>query len=133
MNKEDLTATITNIIQQELMRATKGKCIEKANFAEFIGYVGNSVINCFAFNSSLSYSGATFHMCSSRSLMSKTKIITSPVIVHLPDGSIKTVKNIGEVKLRKITLKNVLYVPDFKHNLLSVQLLRDSNLGVLFY
>lgn len=54
--------------------------------------------------------------------------------VGLPDGNTKRVNQIGTVKLTpKITLRNVLHIPDFKTNLLSVSKVAEgSNARVIF-
>lgn len=55
-------------------------------------------------------------------------------IMILPDGTKKVVTHIGSIKLSdKIELKDVLYIPQFKYNLLSVgQLLQESQISVVF-
>jgi len=52
----------------------------------------------------------------------------------LPDGTLKQVSMVGEIPLNsQLTLYNVLYVPGFKFNLLSVsKLLADYSLCALF-
>lgn len=54
--------------------------------------------------------------------------------VQIPDGSIKLVSYIGDVKLtRNIVLRDGLYVPDFMFNLISIgKLVPDSSLKVIF-
>uniref|UniRef100_A0A803NEP2 Retrovirus-related Pol polyprotein from transposon TNT 1-94-like beta-barrel domain-containing protein n=1 Tax=Chenopodium quinoa TaxID=63459 RepID=A0A803NEP2_CHEQI len=50
------------------------------------------------------------------------------VKVSLPDGTVNLVKHVGNVSLNQIvTLENVFYIPQFKHNLLSVGRLLDKN------
>ncbi|GJV30428.1 pyridoxal 5'-phosphate synthase-like subunit PDX1.2 [Tanacetum coccineum] len=57
------------------------------------------------------------------------------IIVHLPDGSSKTVTIVGSVKLTPtLILTNVFYVPDFQLNLLSAgQLSQNNQLVAHFY
>lgn len=65
-------------------------------------------------------SGASDHMTSNKT-MSNLKTLEKEVRVGLPDGSIKTVKELGTVRLNDdIVLTNVFHVDGFKHNLLSV-------------
>ncbi|KAK9741079.1 hypothetical protein RND81_03G079800 [Saponaria officinalis] len=73
--------------------------------------------------------GASDHMTSNLSLLHDVKNLNKSIMVDLPDGSIKLVKTIGKVFLTsKITLNKVLYVQDFKQNLLSVgKLIENSN------
>ncbi|KAK9741235.1 hypothetical protein RND81_03G091300 [Saponaria officinalis] len=79
-------------------------------------------------------SGATDHMTCYKSLFTELRPLSKPVNVALPDGSIKVVKLAGDIAIHpKITLTNVLYLPDFRHNLLSVQrLLHASSLFMIF-
>ncbi|KAL4580943.1 hypothetical protein LXL04_017149 [Taraxacum kok-saghyz] len=66
--------------------------------------------------------GATAHMCSNLSNMKKLSTVQKYTPIYLPDGSIKSVSHTGMIELNpKIVLKNVLHVPDFKCNLLSVK------------
>jgi len=61
--------------------------------------------------------------------------LAKPINVILPDASIKIVTTIGQVSLLpNLTLHNVLYVPDFKYNLLSVsKLLQNQTLYARFH
>ncbi|GER54231.1 retinol-binding protein 4 [Striga asiatica] len=74
--------------------------------------------------------GASKHICSNPNLISHCVDISMPVVVNLPDGSKFEVNKIGEVKLNEnLLLKDVLFVPEFKYNLLSVgQLIEYNNL-----
>ncbi|GAU15708.1 hypothetical protein TSUD_307180 [Trifolium subterraneum] len=65
-------------------------------------------------------SGATDHACSSLSMFSHyTKV--SPIPVRLPNGSIVNTDIIGDIHITDtIALTNVLYLPHFTYNLLSV-------------
>lgn len=52
----------------------------------------------------------------------------SLITVCLCDGTLKLVDKIGNVMLTSsVILQNVLYAPDFKHNLLSIEKLLDQN------
>jgi len=61
--------------------------------------------------------------------------LPKPIYITWPDGSLKTVTLGGNVQLDdNITLRKVLYVPEFKFNLLSVtKLLADQNLCIHLY
>ena len=54
--------------------------------------------------------------------------------ISLPDGTMKTVKHIGNVKLSSyLVLTNVLYIPEFRFNLLSIpKLVIQQNISVIF-
>ncbi|CAH9138233.1 unnamed protein product, partial [Cuscuta epithymum] len=78
--------------------------------------------------------GASDHMTFDSSIFSITKNLEKPIKVGLPDGSIKSVIMIGDVNLTdEIILKDVLFLPGFQHNLLSVgKLLDDTGYSVIF-
>ncbi|XP_074270843.1 uncharacterized protein LOC141594750 [Silene latifolia] len=78
--------------------------------------------------------GASDHMTSNLSLLHDLKCLPRPVYVGLPDGSVKIVYQTGTAKITdRIILHNVLFLPDFKQNLLSVgKLIASSGLLVLF-
>ncbi|KAK9724136.1 hypothetical protein RND81_05G050700 [Saponaria officinalis] len=63
--------------------------------------------------------GASDHMTSFFSQLHDVQTLTTPLLVALPEGTIKKVFQVGTVSLTpQIVLHNVLYIPDFKHNLL---------------
>jgi hypothetical protein len=65
-------------------------------------------------------SGATDHVCAALSLFTAYRKVTA-IPVKLPNGNIVTTDIIGDIKLTtEITLKNVLYMPHFSFNLISV-------------
>ncbi|KAK9677429.1 hypothetical protein RND81_11G142700 [Saponaria officinalis] len=78
--------------------------------------------------------GVSDHMTSHMSLMTDVHTLHKPVLVALPDGTIKVVHTVGTVVLPDfISLQHVLYVPDFKQNLLSVgRLIENGNVSVVF-
>ncbi|KAK6149665.1 hypothetical protein DH2020_017190 [Rehmannia glutinosa] len=78
--------------------------------------------------------GASRHICSFPNLVTKSNLLLSPVTVHLPDGTSVPVTHSGNVQLSSaITLTDVLIVPSFKYNLLSIsQLLEGNRLECVF-
>ncbi|KAK9673116.1 hypothetical protein RND81_12G147300 [Saponaria officinalis] len=67
-------------------------------------------------------SGATDHMTSEKRMFCALRTLSKPISVGLPDGTRKIVKGKGDVIIHpSIMLKDVLYLSDFKHNLISVQ------------
>jgi hypothetical protein len=65
-------------------------------------------------------SGASHHICASLSVFHSYSEIT-PMIIKLPNGNHVTTKYAGTIVISPIfTLKEVLYVPDFNINLISV-------------
>lgn len=61
--------------------------------------------------------------------------LDKPIKIHLPDGSSRTVAYGGTTRLNKdIILTEVLFVPNFTHNLISVaQLIQSNGVKCLFY
>ncbi|XP_074318134.1 uncharacterized protein LOC141654926 [Silene latifolia] len=80
------------------------------------------------------YTGASDHMSPWLSLFMNLRKLNHYLCINLPDGRVKTVTQIGDIRINaSILLRNVLFVPDFRHNLLSVgRLAVDSGLQVLF-
>ncbi|KAL2906665.1 Retrovirus-related Pol polyprotein from transposon RE1 [Bienertia sinuspersici] len=67
-------------------------------------------------------------MCCNIALFSTINSLKQPLKIGLPDGNIKYINQIGFVRLTSsITLYNILFVPEFKPNLLSVGRLLDHN------
>ncbi|KAL0427143.1 UNVERIFIED_CONTAM: Copia protein [Sesamum latifolium] len=70
--------------------------------------------------------GATNHMCARLNTLTKIQTLSHQTLVYLPDGSSKPL--LGTVILHEqLTLSNVLYIPTFNFNLLSVQKLCSSS------
>lgn len=79
-------------------------------------------------------SGASSHVCYDVDMLVSSYRLEKPVNVHLPDGTVKIVTHCGDARINKyIYLKEVLLVPGFTHNLLSVaQLNQDSGTKCVF-
>lgn len=66
-------------------------------------------------------SGASDHMTSSLQNMVNVKLAPSTFTITLPTGATAVITHIGDVMLRNgLRLTNVLHVPQFNHNLLSI-------------
>lgn len=105
---------------------------KSTNFTTFAGYSGTS--HSTTFGEWVIDSGATSHMCSTINLFTPFNKGHSAHQVILPDGSYQAVTHMSIVPLStRLHLKNVLYVPLFKFNLLSVgQLLEEEKISVIF-
>ncbi|XP_074306150.1 uncharacterized protein LOC141641385 [Silene latifolia] len=79
--------------------------------------------------------GASDHITLDISLMHNVVVLSHPLSVALPDGTLKPVYKTGTVYLTsEITLFDVLLIPDFQANLLSVgKLITRSKLTVTFF
>ncbi|KAH0680291.1 hypothetical protein KY284_021376 [Solanum tuberosum] len=77
--------------------------------------------------------GVTNHMTSDLRLLYET-CKQQGQHVHLPDGSKTFISHIGQCRLPQGVIQNVLHVPDFEYNLLSVsKLIRELQCCMTFY
>ncbi|KAK9061911.1 hypothetical protein SSX86_019095 [Deinandra increscens subsp. villosa] len=93
-----------------------------------------------ACNSSLLHSkwiidtGASDHMCHDIHLFSDIHLLHKPVSIGLPNGQVIKVTHTGTVIINSnLSLFNVLHIPQFTHNLLSVPKLCESTKGILLF
>lgn len=90
---------------------------------EYAGTISATMIEFdnIEINSWIIDSGATTHMCNDIKQLDNISTIIHLNIVNLLDGSVKKVTKIGSVRITpKLILKEVLYTPYFKFNLMSV-------------
>ena len=94
----------------------------------------SSLYNALPNGSWIIDSGATMHVCSDLARFSGLSTVTG-VKVSLPNGHKEPISHIGSIIVSPtITLHNVLYVPSFRFNLISVRcLLVDNNSSAHFY
>ena len=80
-------------------------------------------------------SGASNHMTGNGKFLSEGSSAKNQPRIRLPTGETSAIAHFGTVELKNgITLKKVLHVPAFKHNLLSVQkLTQDGGYTVNFH
>ncbi|KAL2943131.1 Retrovirus-related Pol polyprotein from transposon TNT 1-94 [Bienertia sinuspersici] len=80
-------------------------------------------------------SGATHHMTCNRESMCEMVEMKDAPRISLPTGQTSGVRATGKLILKNgIELKNVMLIPSFKQNLLSIQKLsKDSNYKVIFW
>lgn len=79
--------------------------------------------------------GALDHMTPDLQTLLNSKFLSTTPIINLPTGDITTISHSGTVILSSdLVLQNVMCVPSFKDNLLSVQMLvKDANCEVQFF
>ncbi|KAL5537407.1 hypothetical protein UlMin_045834 [Ulmus minor] len=87
-------------------------------------FAGNNTSFCS--NSWIIDSGATHHVCNNLAMFDSS-VAVHDVKVTLPNGINVPILRIGSVHLSQaVKLHNVLYVPNFKYNLLSVSAFTDN-------
>ncbi|KAK4390206.1 Retrovirus-related Pol polyprotein from transposon RE1 [Sesamum angolense] len=108
-------------VRQELLKLMKGKMVQDSLQVNFAHTTDDFI-------------GATSHMCARLNVLSNPRSPSHKTMVHLPDGSSQPVESLGDVTLHDhLTITNVLYVPRFAYNLLSVQkLCQDSHVSFIF-
>lgn len=86
-------------------------------------------VNCWIVDS-----GASDHICYNSKLFTSMTLLPQSIPVKLPNGSVIPVTHVGAIPITpEIMLERVLFVPLFKHNLLSVaRLVSDHKLVVHF-
>lgn len=79
-------------------------------------------------------SGASDHMCGDYNMLIDPVATKHEPKINLPTGETSVISHTGKVRLRNgLTLNNVLYIPSFKHNLISAnKLCIDANCKVVF-
>uniref|UniRef100_A0A803LD36 Uncharacterized protein n=1 Tax=Chenopodium quinoa TaxID=63459 RepID=A0A803LD36_CHEQI len=103
------------------MKSQKEAEAKEINAKGYAMMAGNLCLFSSSADKWLLDSGATDHIFSDIALFAKLTPVLTPYYITIPDGSRILVKNTGVVKLNdEISLLNVLHVPDFKFNLISV-------------
>ncbi|KAK9683886.1 hypothetical protein RND81_10G172200 [Saponaria officinalis] len=126
-------------VVKEMYKVFQNPPTSESNFPKFGGMILVSIVNSGIIPSSVVSwiidSGASDHMTFTLFDFTKYFRLPKPVAVTLPDGQQKLVNFCGTVALTdKLCLHNVLYLPDFKHKLLSLgKLLEDSKLVANFH
>ncbi|KAF7808414.1 Retrovirus-related Pol polyprotein from transposon TNT 1-94 [Senna tora] len=135
----EIASMVSQIIKQEMGKYFKGKEGEEhVNFANLMNFAGNTQNGNFlslTHGSWILDTGASSHICSNINLVQQNFFLNPPIKVHLPDSSTKPVHTKGQVVLHsKLTLHNVLLIPSFDFNLLSVnKLVKETNLHLIFH
>ncbi|KAL2249992.1 UNVERIFIED_CONTAM: Copia protein [Sesamum indicum] len=138
--ESSLQHTLSEIVKTEIKKALQGEESSQyfSNYAESEEFAGMS-LKPTAFmnkieNTWVIGSGASAHMCANAALFDFLKPLDNETSIKLPNGIVQKVKLAGNIRLTKsILLTEVLYVPDFKYNLLSAnRLCRDNPFKVIF-
>ncbi|XP_019224054.1 PREDICTED: uncharacterized protein LOC109205763 [Nicotiana attenuata] len=138
---KDQYSQLMTLLQQSQISASSHSppLLASANFAgKLMPYEGVSYRACMLSSVNgivwIIDSGATDHMTSIKSLLFDIITLPIPYLVPLPNGYKVKVTNVGSLALfPDLILHNVLYIPSFKHNLISVhKLLNHCNDVVQF-
>lgn len=126
------SASFSEMIQHGIQKYVKGK--DEANAANASYFAADFAGTTCSTNSSLKNSkwivdyGASNHISGDLSLFSQLREVKGIRTIFLPDGSVKRVKYVGDISLNfNILLKEVLYIPEFQYNLMSVHKLALSS------
>jgi hypothetical protein len=105
--------------------------IRQANFA---GIMACSSLSCHRNFTWIIDTGANEHMCFDKQLFDSLSLLSKPVKISIPNGQVITSTQSGSIHLLpNLVLNNVLYVPEFKHNLLSIARLCIDTKGLMFF
>lgn len=134
----ELAAMFSTLFKQEIHKYIKGKSVdEHASYANAYDFVGTTSSPSNLFLSSDSWildTGASSHMCFNKSLLQHFNSHFPPTKIHLPDSSVKIISTHGQASLHpQLQLNHVLFIPQFRFNLISVnRLIHESNLSLSF-
>lgn len=86
-------------------------------------------------NSWIIDSGASDHMTAHANMFHNYVVVHNLPRINFPNGALSSISKIGDIILpNSLVLKNVLFVPSLKHNLLSVtKLSQDNNCQVILH
>ncbi|XP_074297837.1 uncharacterized protein LOC141628622 [Silene latifolia] len=116
---------------------TGSKCGHDTDEEIDCNYAG--ILSCYNVNLSkgewIVDSGESDHMITDLSKLHNVRPLVRKPKINLPNGEISRVTHMGDMNLKNgLKLVGVMYVPDFKQNLMYVQkLCRDNNCLVKFY
>ncbi|KAF7833279.1 uncharacterized protein G2W53_015612 [Senna tora] len=124
---------MAEIVQEELKKLLKNKSageespVHASYFADFAGNITTKCSNYFDDTGKkvrwIIDSGASSHVTGNLNFLFDAKKPRGKNTIKLPDGVNKIVELVGKVLITEgLLLENVLYVPDFKYNLISDQL-----------
>ncbi|KAF7815489.1 L-ascorbate oxidase [Senna tora] len=130
----DLSSMISQLVKQEIAKLSKGTD-EVASFAHTLDFAGNAsnLETLMMLGTWIIDTSASSHMSHDRTLLNDIKILKSPITVHLPEGKTIVAKEVGRAIINNdLTLENVLLIPAFKYNLLSVRKIIKGSINVIF-
>ncbi|KAK9741428.1 hypothetical protein RND81_03G105000 [Saponaria officinalis] len=128
---QDLDPAVYQQLLQVLSNAQRAAPVGAAQIMSSSSYfAGTSAKHLVFFACHSSWildTGASDHMCYNNNMFSDIRTIPQPYVISLPNGHSITINNVGTVPLtREISLHNVLFVPSFRYNLLSISKLDNQ-------
>lgn len=117
---------MTDIIKQESSQSGKDNTVNfiqtSTDFAGITSYSHYAGINGWIIDT-----GASNHICINSDLLEELHVLPSPISIHLPNGNIAEVTHTGNLTYNGLKFTNILHLPNFSHNLLSVNQLTLTN------
>lgn len=124
MSKEQFAQFIQVMKQMKLPESAPKNAGPEINVNAVAGTILKYFRTCFSvfnFETWIIDSGAFEHMCFNSESFITLSTLRIPININLPYSHFITVTHIGSVQIfSDLTLHNVLYVPSFKYNLLSI-------------
>lgn len=126
---------MVDLIKQEVTKALKGTQLTKeggsnVNFiltTEYAGMVNFPKSKPDLKESWIVDTGASSHICINHKSFIVLNALEAPIFVNLPNGTVIKVTESGTVFFNGLKLLDTLFIPDFTHNLLSVNKLTLTN------
>ncbi|KAL2247193.1 UNVERIFIED_CONTAM: Retrovirus-related Pol polyprotein from transposon RE1 [Sesamum indicum] len=125
------TSLISELLEALKLIQSKGTSdpvkVHFAQLDESAGMASSTTLTEHISSSWIVDTGATRHWCGDISLLNFLTPTHSPSVIHLPNGTTITATHIGTAQLsHNFSLEQVLHIPSFQHNLLSVSQLCNS-------
>ncbi|KAL2230793.1 UNVERIFIED_CONTAM: Retrovirus-related Pol polyprotein from transposon TNT 1-94 [Sesamum indicum] len=136
-NENNLSELIKVEVRKILHNPEFSQSYSNSMYADNSVYFAGTLLHKTSFKSKEDWimdSGASTHMSMNHDLFHNLRHLDNINSVKLPDASMYKVEKIGDICISdKLTLKNVLYIPYFKHNMFSVNALCEAgNINVIF-
>lgn len=125
---------MAELIKQEVAKVFKATQLGKEGSVNFIH---TTEFACMANNSRyikgvrgswIIDTSASNHICANLDFFDDLTTLTSPIYVHLPNGNVTQVTQVGSVYFNNLKLTDTLFLQTFCHNLLSMNKLTITNL-----
>lgn len=113
---------------QGIIASNDASCVSYTGFAGMLSYCYSNAFKIKNMGKWIVDTGVAAYMCNDLSLFSSCRVLTKSNFITSPDGSMKSITKIGTVFFNQnLQLSNVLYIPTFRHNLLFVSQITQTN------